>query len=368
MFFSYLYGGAGQEEGSAGFDDIYILTLPTFTWIKMYPNENGTGSYPHHSMSCNVVNEAQMFVHGGFFPLNNDCDVPDQWGLHDVSLGRQNKNKSPWMLYDPELTQYAVPSDIISVVGGNSKGGATKTAPAGGFDHQDLNALMTRTASAGTRTATRNVSGATATGGSESENKLPTGAIAGIAVGGAVVLIGIILASFCLIRKRRARRERIGSQQPMAQDYNYHHPTHPSIISNQCSPGPWSPQSSSFNPASPFASSQVARSYTGPPVELPSGDMEDTTRGSPLTQTVTTTLEPKYDAHGNLWVPQVSTVQIPDQLHSPGSPPYYDGTVGSNSSKNGTGYFTSDGPQELAAERHTSSVSGQPTHQTYYHP
>ncbi|EKJ70717.1 hypothetical protein NXS19_011706 [Fusarium pseudograminearum] len=367
----YLYGGAGQEEGSAGFDDIYILTLPTFEWIKMYPNENGTGSYPHHSMTCNVVNEAQMFVHGGFFPLNDDCDVPDQWGLHDVSLGRQNKNKSPWMLYDPELTKYAVPTDVVSVVGGNPKGGATKTAPAGGFDHQDLNALMTRTASAGTRTATRNVSGPTATGNPESGSKLPTGAIVGIAVGGAVVLIGVVLASFCLIRKRRARPERIGSQQPMDQDYNYHHPTHPSIISNQCSSGPWSPQSSSFNPSSPFASPQAARSYTGPPVELPSGNMEDTTRGSPLTQTVTTTLEPKYDAHGNLWVPQVSTVQIPDQLHSPGSPPYYDGTMGSNwtnSSKNGTGYFASDTPQELAAERHTSSGSGQPTHQTYYHP
>lgn len=375
MFFSYLYGGAGEEEGSVGFDDIYILTLPTFTWIKMYPDTNGTGSYPHHSMTCNVVNKAQMFIHGGFFPLNNDCDVPDQFGLHDVSLGRQNKDKSPWMLFEPDLTKYAVPTDVISVVGGNSNGGATKTAPSGGFDHPDLTALMTRTASAGTRTATRDVSGATSTGDSEPGNTLPTGAIVGIAVGGAIVLIGVGLASFCLIRKRRARRERIGSQQPISQTYDYHHPAHPSIASNQYSSGPWSPQSSSFSPSSPnaLASPQTARSYVGPPVELPSGDMEDT-RGSPLGQTISS-VEPKYDEHGNLWVPQVSTVQIPDQGHSPGSPPYYNGIMGSNPSKNGTGYFSSNEPQgpqepqELAAERRSSYVPGQDTiHQTYYHP
>ncbi|RBR16688.1 uncharacterized protein FIESC28_06841 [Fusarium coffeatum] len=367
----YLYGGAGEEEGSLGFDDIYILTLPTFTWIKMYPDGNSTGSYPHHSFSCNVVNDAQMFIHGGFFPLNDDCDVPDQWGLHDMSLGRQNKDKAPWMLYDPDLTTYAVPTDIISVVGGNSKGGATKTAPSGGFDHRDLTALMTRTASAGTRTATRNVSGATATGDSDSDNKLPTGAIVGIAVGGAVVLLGVLLAGFCLIRRRRARRERVGSQQPMAQPYDYHHPAHPSIASNQYSPGPWSPQSASFNPSSPtgLTMQQTAQSYTGPPVELPSGGPEDTSRDSPYAQPGSA-VEPKYDAQGNLWIPQVSTVQIPDQNHSPGSPPYYEGTMGSNSSKNGTGYFTSDTPQpqELATERRTSYVPGQPVHQTYYHP
>jgi hypothetical protein len=191
----------------------------------------------------------------------------------------------------------------------------------------------------------------------------------GIAVGGAVVLIGVLLAGFCLIRRRRARRERVGSQQPMAQPYEYHHPAHPSIASNQYSPGPWSPQSASFNPSSPtgLTMHQTAQSYTGPPVELPSGGTEDTSRGSPYAQPGSA-VEPKYDAQGNLWIPQVSTVQIPDQNHSPGSPPYYEGTMDSDPSKNGTGYFASDTPQELATERRTSYVPGQPVHETYYHP
>ncbi|KAM0347165.1 hypothetical protein ACHAPU_005106 [Fusarium lateritium] len=363
----YLYGGAGEEEGSVGFDDIYILTLPSFTWIKMYPKGKAIGDYPHHSFTCNVVNEAQMIIHGGFFPLNDDCDVPDQWGLHDVSLGRQNKNKAPWMLYDPDLTRYAVPTDVISVVGGNSNGSATKTAPSGGFDHQDLTALMTRTASAGTRTATRIVSGASATQGGDSGSggKLSTGAIVGIAVGGAAVLIGLLVACFCLIRRHRRQRTRVESQQPMTQSYDYHHPGHPSIASNHYSPGPWSPQSSTFPPSSPsaFPISQHAQSYTGPPVELPSVNHDTSPRTEPAT-----VVEPKYDANGNLWVPQVSMIQIPDQSHSSGSPPYYEGTMGSNTSKNEPGYFPSGTPQELPAERRTSNVPGQPIHQTYYHP
>ncbi|KAH7252247.1 hypothetical protein BKA59DRAFT_525623 [Fusarium tricinctum] len=367
----YLYGGAGEEEGSVGFDDIYILTLPSFTWIKMYPDGNGIGDYPHHSFTCNVVNEAQMLIHGGFFPLNDDCDVPDQWGLHDMSLGRQNKDKAPWMLYDPDLTKYAVPTDVISVIGGKSTGGATKTAPSGGFDHQDLKALMTRTASAGTRTATRSFpdASATETGDPGSGDKLSTGAIAGIAVGGAAILVGLIVACFCLIRRHRRQRDRVGSQQPMTQSYDYHHPPHPSIASNQYSPGPWSPQSSTFSPASAsaFPVPQHAQSYTGPPVELPSGNPEDNPRVSPHTEPATA-VEPKYDEHGNLWVPQVSMMQIPNQSPSPGSPPYYEGTMGSNASKNGPGYFSAGRAQELPAERRTSIVPDQPVHQTYYHP
>ncbi|KAF4467354.1 hypothetical protein FALBO_5772 [Fusarium albosuccineum] len=366
----YLYGGAGEEEGSVGFDDIYILTLPTFTWIKMYPTDrNGTGNFPHHSFTCNVVNNAQMLVHGGFFPLNNACDVPDQWGLHDMDLGRQNKDKAPWALYDPDETKYVVPTDIISVVGGNKDGGATKTAPADGFMHDDLTALMTRKASVATRSPTRDIPSETGAGSSGSGDKLSTGAIAGIAVGGAVALIAALVGCFCLVRRYRSRNDRHGSQQPMTQPYDYHHPAHPSVSSNQYSPGPWSPHSSSFAPSSPppFQSRpQTVQPHQGPPVELPSGNVNDMPHLSPYTETQSG-VEPKYDAHGNLWVPQVSMMQIPDQRLSPGTP-HYDGTMGSNSSKHDPGYFPSRTPQELATERGTPQIPGSPVHQTYYHP
>ena len=71
----YLYGGLAVPAG-VGFDDIYILSIPSFTWIKWYdsslnmaqvqfidatryPTTPGPG-YPHNSLSCDVVDGAQM--------------------------------------------------------------------------------------------------------------------------------------------------------------------------------------------------------------------------------------------------------------------------------------------------------------------
>jgi hypothetical protein len=61
---------------TVGYDDLYVLSLPSFQWIKMYPDKPGQ-AYPHHSLSCNVINKANMIIMGGTFPNSTDCDVPD---------------------------------------------------------------------------------------------------------------------------------------------------------------------------------------------------------------------------------------------------------------------------------------------------
>ena len=63
----YLYGGAGFGENATGFDDVYILTMPSFVWIKWYPTQPGQG-VPHNSLSCDVIDGAQMLIIGGTFP------------------------------------------------------------------------------------------------------------------------------------------------------------------------------------------------------------------------------------------------------------------------------------------------------------
>ncbi|KLU93015.1 hypothetical protein MAPG_11954, partial [Magnaporthiopsis poae ATCC 64411] len=51
----YLYGGMGFPPSTAGFDDVYVLPMPGFSWVKLAPLDvPGTGKYPHHSMTCNV--------------------------------------------------------------------------------------------------------------------------------------------------------------------------------------------------------------------------------------------------------------------------------------------------------------------------
>ncbi|KAK2045544.1 hypothetical protein LZ31DRAFT_593837 [Colletotrichum somersetense] len=142
----YMYGGATAPGVlGGGYDDLYVLSIPTFTWVKMHPaGRNGTGDYPHHSLSCNMIpGRGQMIITGGQFPTTPVCDSPGQWDTHNVDLGKQNPGKSVWDLYRPNKTAYAVPDEVLAVVGGNGGGGATKTAPANGFDYADVGLLIT---------------------------------------------------------------------------------------------------------------------------------------------------------------------------------------------------------------------------------
>ncbi|KAK4106493.1 hypothetical protein N658DRAFT_414402 [Parathielavia hyrcaniae] len=198
----YLYGGVGMPPDTGGFDDVYVLTIPSFQWVKMYPTDGSlTGAYGHHSLSCNVIDGAQMMIIGGTFPTSDDCDVPDQYGVHNMDMGQQNEEKALWKIFVTNITQYAVPDPIIAVVGGSADGGATKTVPDAGFGNPDLSVLMTRKAHIPSRTPTRPPTPTVTPG--KKDDHLSTGAIAGIAVGGAVALIFLALAVLTLIRRRR---------------------------------------------------------------------------------------------------------------------------------------------------------------------
>lgn len=241
-----------------------IVTIPTFTWIKLYPNDgNVTGQYPHHSLTCNVVNKGQMLVIGGTFPLSDECDAAPQWGAHNLVLGQQaDPDANPWQLHSPDLTTYAVPDEIISVVGGQATGGATNTVPAGGFDNRDLTILMAKKASIAARTPTRPIPGATNSSSSSGGTHLSTGAIAGIAVGGGVALIALV-AGLCVFA-RRHRRFRYGAT-------GNHHGGPKSSAGGSSSPytfgpgtGPWSPNSA-YSGAAAAGDAHTPSSYGAPP-------------------------------------------------------------------------------------------------------
>lgn len=134
---SYIYGGLPPYDTEGfGFNDVWILSIPSFTWTLWY-NETINA---HHSLSCNVVNEGQMLLMGGWFPnsTNNACDVPDIWGMHNLNLGMNNALDVPWYQYRtyssvfeaamaiaeselhavPNLTYYSVPPNVTDVIGG----------------------------------------------------------------------------------------------------------------------------------------------------------------------------------------------------------------------------------------------------------
>lgn len=189
-----------MPPSTAGYDDVYILSLPSFTWIKVYPDGRGTGEFPHHSLTCSVTpSRSQMLIIGGTFPLSDMCDTPDQWGVHNMDMGRQNQDKALWMLYDPHKGDYVVPSNISDEIGGGEHGGATKTEPRGGFDSADLGVLLSRTASSAAREPTREIPGAGGKG-------LSGGAIAGIVVGSVAGFVAVLFAAVYLLRRHRRKK------------------------------------------------------------------------------------------------------------------------------------------------------------------
>ncbi|KAF2271331.1 uncharacterized protein EI97DRAFT_437964 [Westerdykella ornata] len=206
----HLYGGFSTDQGNTtAFDDAYILSIPSFTWIKAWPAENTTSVYGHGGCSATVVKRDQMIIIGGWFPNTQDCDTPDGWGQHNMNLGYNGAQQDLWDKYDPKLSAYAVPTPVISVIGGGPTGDATVTKPPS-WDHIDLAVYFTRVPSFSARTATRVLP--TATASPSRGRKVSVGAIVGSAVGGLVALIAILLLIlFCLHRRhRKAKKQKDG--------------------------------------------------------------------------------------------------------------------------------------------------------------
>ncbi|KAF2461305.1 hypothetical protein BDY21DRAFT_83089 [Lineolata rhizophorae] len=132
----YLYGGQGINN-ITGFDDVYILTMPSFKWIKWFPTEPGPGN-PHGLTTCNVISNSQMIIIGGYFAQHDECDSPTIWGTHNLNLGANGPQNAPWDLYYPNITEYFVPQEILDEIGGSPTGGATTTSPVEAWGHRDL--------------------------------------------------------------------------------------------------------------------------------------------------------------------------------------------------------------------------------------
>ncbi|KAI4954308.1 hypothetical protein J4E91_002020 [Alternaria rosae] len=205
----YLYGGYGFEKAAA-YDDVYILSLPSFTWIKVFSSDDVPSQVGHGGCSANVVNHAQMLVIGGWFPLYDKCDAPEGQGQHNMVLGYNGGDSKLWDKFSPQLHEYVVPSPIIAAVGGGPTGGATKTSPAT-WGHPDLATYYTLKPTFTARSATRSLPLATESASAGSSKKSNVAAIAGGTVGGLVALIAILcLILFCLHRRKKSLKKKEG--------------------------------------------------------------------------------------------------------------------------------------------------------------
>lgn len=140
----HMYGGQNLVPygEQVQYDDMWILTVPSFTWIKVDTSDQATPG-PRAGHTCNVWN-AQMVVVGGYVGQGLSCDSPGIYVFNTSSLTWQNDyyalnsdddlNRQKSQQDDASALQgsygYEVPPLVQSVIGGNGVGKATVTAPA----------------------------------------------------------------------------------------------------------------------------------------------------------------------------------------------------------------------------------------------
>ncbi|KAM0807233.1 hypothetical protein AB5N19_07572 [Seiridium cardinale] len=136
----YMYGGQNllPVAGQTQYADIYILTVPSFTWIKV--DVDSTDEPVARAGHTCHPRDGQMVVVGGYIGQNDDCDKP---GIHNFdasalqwkdsfTAGDHAADLNPDNSVLAGSYGYQVPGVVQSVIGGSSDGGATATTPAVG--------------------------------------------------------------------------------------------------------------------------------------------------------------------------------------------------------------------------------------------
>ncbi|KAI1457554.1 hypothetical protein F4805DRAFT_173507 [Annulohypoxylon moriforme] len=125
----YYYGGYNGLDLNSDFnDDVWILSLPSFMWMKV---SSGTAEHARAGHQCIMPYPDQMITIGGSTSTKGDV-ARCLDGENPSILQAYNLTEAAWMdSYDPKSwNEYGVPEMIHMMIGGSYTGGATITAPA----------------------------------------------------------------------------------------------------------------------------------------------------------------------------------------------------------------------------------------------
>ena len=186
------------------YNDMYILTIPSFTWIKVDQSDQNVPQ-PRAGHTC-TMQDSQMVVVGGYIGADKPCDSPGIYVFDATSLQWQDRflagDHAPDYHPDNSVLAgsygYSVPDAVQSVIGGDGKGGATATAPAAGAGTDGPFAtgrapIFTVTDSGATATVIRTAGGSTATSPPNNDAS-PTSTSSGSSSGVSATDAGLISA------------------------------------------------------------------------------------------------------------------------------------------------------------------------------
>lgn len=133
----YLYGGRDPTglNGTIFYDDIYVLSLPSFTWIKVF-----TGTAPRYGHTCHIVGKRQLLTSGGQARSEKQCD----WERKAVAI--LDVPTLAWgSVYNAQDDPFVIGDYIIGKIGGHKQGGATLKTPEKGWNSSELGIIMSTT-------------------------------------------------------------------------------------------------------------------------------------------------------------------------------------------------------------------------------
>ncbi|KAL8708961.1 MAG: hypothetical protein Q9225_007527 [Loekoesia sp. 1 TL-2023] len=207
----YVFGGWGQRDVIKNDNFIYVLSIPSFTWIRV--TLDADQRFRH---KCHLMGNNHMLVVGGIRPgargddaVSFDITGCDNNPKFSQGLGIFSLNNHTWTTdYDPVVgsTPYQVHPSISKVIGGNTIGGATKRTPEKGFSSDALRELLGVERQSSARTTppapTSSTPSSEPTFSPNTSGTLSTGDIAGIVIG-AVSFTILSLGLIWLLRYRR---------------------------------------------------------------------------------------------------------------------------------------------------------------------
>lgn len=210
-------GANPPQMGQTQYSDMYILSIPSFTWIKV-DSPGGPLPHPRAGHTCNL-RDGQIVVVGGYVNTTTaPCESPGVFVFDASTLHWTNRftarphaaDLHPDNAVLANSYGYQVPPLIADVIGGGPDGRATATTPAAGPATAGPFAtgkppVFTITASGATATITQ--WGPDATGGRGDPNTPanagpPGGLIAAGAIAGLAGLLALYLG-YCAWLYRR---------------------------------------------------------------------------------------------------------------------------------------------------------------------
>ncbi|KAI1335029.1 hypothetical protein F5Y15DRAFT_428518 [Xylariaceae sp. FL0016] len=136
----YMYGGQNllPTGDQIQYTDIWILTIPSFTWIKV--DTSTSNEPPARAGHACAARDGQMVVFGGYIDPTTKCENPGIYNFDASDLQWKSSFSAADHPADDNADNtvlagsygYQVPDAVQSVVGGSSDGGATATQPASG--------------------------------------------------------------------------------------------------------------------------------------------------------------------------------------------------------------------------------------------